>query len=146
MRQFNFTLQSLYGIKKIEEKQHKRHMRKIESRLQELHNKLDELNRDLADTKSSYVKDLSGSIQAHKLNHYNHYFKKIAEHKTHQNEKILAQNIKKNECIKAQIETLRELKSLDKLRKKQYDEYLSEVRKEEDKIIEDIVSYKIIAS
>jgi flagellar FliJ protein len=146
MKRFNFSLQSLYKLKKTVEKQKKKEMKMIESELLALNNGLYELEKVFNRTKLSYSKEVSKSISINVANQYNNYFASLAYEIKKQKEKIKVQLIKKEECIKAQIETRKEIKSLDNLREKQYQKYLMEVRKEEEKSMDDIVSFKITAT
>lgn len=146
MKRFYFSLQSLFDIKKTVEKQQKKEMKIIETELSELNYELSDLERIFQETKLCYNQEVSQMMQINKVNHYNNYFASLTEKIKKQKEKIKAQLIKKEECIKAQIETQKEIKSLDNLREKQYQNYLLEVRKEEEKAIDDIVSFKITAS
>ena len=114
MKKFVFPLQSLYDLKKIEEKQQKKEMKAIEAKLAELHFELETLNNDFADTKLSYNKEVEGIVNTDKLNQYSNYFSNLSELTSLQHIKIAAQEMKKEECIKAQIETLKEIKSLQK--------------------------------
>jgi flagellar biosynthesis chaperone FliJ len=44
------------------------------------------------------------------------------------------------------VNTRRELKLLDKLRESQYAEYMENVKKQQDKCVDDLVSYSVNAS
>ncbi len=146
MKKFIFELQTLYEIKKREENFEKKQMRKIEEKLHELSAKLEMLYFELENTNSSLTKEIGNSIKAHNLNHYNNYLKKIFVQTANQKNKIEAENKKKTECMLKLLEIHKELKSLDNLKQKKYEEYLKEEKREQEKIIEDIMSFKVAAS
>ena len=64
--------------------------------------------------------------------------------------KIIRERIEKAEevvmrCQEKLIITMKELKTYEKLRKEQYEEYLKEAKSEEEKEMDDLVSFKIIS-
>ena len=52
----------------------------------------------------------------------------------------------KDLCLQKLVNTRRELKLLDKLRESQYAEYMENVKKQQDKCVDDLVSYSVNAS
>ena len=63
---------------------------------------------------------------------------------------IVRERIKKaekivSECQSRLIVTMKEIKTYDKLRAEQYQEYLKEVQSEEEKVIGDLVSFTTIS-
>jgi flagellar FliJ protein len=146
MKKFTFELQTLHDIKKKEEDFEKKHMKGIEERLTKLQNGLDGLYEKMENAKLELIEQMGSSINAHRLNHYDNYMKKIKTEINRQKEKILYETMQKEECVKRLIALQKELKSLEKLHQQKHEEYLQEAKKEQEKIIDDIVSFNIAAS
>lgn len=146
MKKFVFELQTLQDMKKKEEDFEKIQLKKIQDQLIELASKLEKLDFELKRTKKCFIEEVANSTKAPKLNQYDNYLKNVAEQILLQKEKIEAVNRKKAECLDRLIEIQKELKSLDKLKQKKYEEYLKEEARENEKILDDIISFKIAAS
>ena len=146
MKKFVFELQTLRDMKKREEDFEKIQLKKIEERLSEMTAKLEKLDFELKGTKKSFAEEVNRVTKAPKLNQYNNYIKKLAEQIALQKEKIKAENLRKSECLDKIIEIQKEIKSLDKLKQKKYEQYLKDEKKEEEKIMDDIISFKTAAS
>ncbi len=146
MKKFKFELQTLHDIKKKEEDFEKKHMKSIEERLVKLHEGLEGLHAKMENVKSELKEEMLGSVKAHNLHHYDNYMKKIKIEINRQKEKIVYETHQKQECVNRLVELQKELKSLEKLYEQKYEEYLQETKKEQEKIIDDIVSFNIAAS
>jgi flagellar FliJ protein len=146
MKKFVFELQTLQDVKKREEDSEKIQLKKIEEKLSELIAELERLDFELKHTQKSFTEEVANLTKADKLNQYDNYLKKTAELILLQRDKIEAVNQKKSECINRLIEIQKELKSLDKLKQKKYEEHLKEEMKEAEKLMDDIVSFKTAAS
>jgi len=146
MKKFVFELQTLHDMKKQEEDFEKIQLGKIEERLKELSMKLERLDFEHNNTKSAFSKEVNQATRAPNLSQYDNYLKKIAQQAALQKEKIKKENEEKSENIKRLIEIQKELKSLEKLKEKKYEEYQKDEKREEEKLIDDIVSFKIATS
>lgn len=146
MKKFTFTLQAVYDIALDTERQRKLEMQRIEARLQAIVKELIETKAALHNTKRECQQKLTCGIDAPKLIQYDQYCDSL-----HATISILQQNKtkverEKEKCLQAQIENRREIKTLEKLRDKQYEEYLLELRREEEKEIGDLVAYRTTIS
>ncbi len=146
MKKFIFELQTLHDIKQKEEDFEKKHLKSIEERLSKLHEGLEDLNSKMETAKYELKEQMISSVKAHFLHHYDNYMKKIKIETNKQKEKILYESQQKDECVKRLVALQKELKSLEKLYEQKYEEYLQETKKEQEKIIDDIVSFNIAAS
>ncbi len=142
MKQFVFTLQSLYDMKLSEEEQQKIRMQQITEKLLKQTQELEDMKKAFSQTRQLYRQRINRGLQAAELNRYNQYFSDLSEAMLLQKEKINQTEKEKEDCLKEQIETKKEIKTLDKLRESQYEAYLHEVKLEEEKTIGDLVSYK----
>ncbi len=146
MKKFSFTLQAVYDIALDMERQRKLEMQRIEARLQAIVKELIETKATLHNTKKECQQRMASGIDAPKLIQYDQYCDRLRATIS-----ILQQNKarverEKEKCLLAQIENRREIKTLEKLREKQYEEYLLELRREEEKEIGDLVAYRTTIS
>ncbi|HOF94868.1 MAG TPA: flagellar FliJ family protein [Clostridia bacterium] len=142
MKRFMFTLQSLYDIALSIEEQLKLKMQKIRERLNATLSELEQTRKDLAYTQQSLAKDMRLGVGSDKLLSYSQYCEKLTDCLDILEEKRKKIELEKQKCRKEQIENKKELKTYEKLRAKQYEEYLFEAAREEEKNIGDFVSYQ----
>ncbi|MCL2171923.1 MAG: flagellar export protein FliJ, partial [Defluviitaleaceae bacterium] len=104
-------------------------------RLADLHQEKDECIAD-------FRHKVENSIEPYNLNRYNLYIEKIKERIKLQ----MAQLARAEALMKAKraelIEAMKDRKILDTLKEKEYEAYLDEEKKNEQKILDDLVSYK----
>lgn len=146
MKKFAFTLQAVYDIALDMERQRKLEMQRIEIRLQAVVRELIETKAALTNTKRECQQKLSHGIDAPNLIQYDQYCDSLrATISVLQQNKVNIER-EKEKCLQAQIENRREIKTLEKLKDKQYEEYLLELRREEEKEIGDLVAYRTTIS
>ena len=142
MRKFKFSLEALLKIKMSLEKQLKN---KLAEARNHLNNCISELER-IVRLKEELRHDFMNSLQitsSHDLKAFNLYYRKIEEKRINQ---LMTVEEARKEFLKIQkqlMEVMTERKMYEKLKEKEYDEYLFEVNREIEKEIDDIVSYKI---
>ena len=142
MKKFVFTLQSLYDMKIRTEEQQKIQMKKIQDRQLKLNEELNVLKKSFENTKEKHSKRLKEGVLSRELNQYSQYFKDLTSAITRQKGMIAQAEREKQKLLEEQIETKKEIKTLNKLRDSQYQAYLHELKIEEEKIMGDLVSYK----
>ena len=145
MKRFVFTLQPLYNYKQTVEKLQKAELRKAQQVLKEL---LDEEQRLLSAYESnerSLERALRENINvAAALTEHDAYFRFLRDALKAVRKKIIEAEEAVRECRDRLIITMKEIKTLVKLRTEQYHEYLREVQAEEDKEMGDLVSFNVI--
>jgi len=146
VKKFLFSLQTLFDLKVKEEKNQKRELNQIEAKLNLLNMELEALKNDYYIYEREYRECLKGSIAMDKLKQYNYYLVEQSDLIDKKNEMIEKQNKIKKICVKKLVGILREKKSFEKLKEKQYEEYLVESKKEENQTMDDILSYNTIAT
>jgi flagellar protein FliJ len=146
MKKFAFQLQSLYDVKLTLEEQQKNQLKQVEARLAKLNEEMEVLQYSFAKTREEYRIETETGIQAEKLSWYGGYFDLLNKSMTLQREKIAQAEAQREKCLETLLEIRKEVKSLEKLKDKQYEEYLKEVKNEEEKAIGDMISYKVAAS
>lgn len=139
---FIFSLRTLLKIKEDVEKEKKtiyaRSLSKLDGLKAELNNLEDSLLLIYKDNKQGLKK----TIQPATLRMYNNYIallKRNIQQKIHdigEQEKVTEKH--RQEMIKANIER----KTIDKLKEKEYEQYLIEENKKDQKMIDQLVSYK----
>ncbi len=142
MKRFAFTLQSVYDIALATEKQLKLDMQKIEDRRKRIQKELDDTKSALSDAKQKAMQEMHAGVGADRLVQYERYFDKLTAMIAVLKESKAKVEREKEKCLQAQIENRKEIKTLEKLREKQYEEYLLELRREEEKAIGDLVAYR----
>lgn len=145
MKQFVFTLQSLYGMKVKIEEQQKIQMNRIQDKQRRLIEELNVFKKTFENTKEKFAIRLKQGVESNELTQYSQYFFDLNSAITLQKENIAQAEKEKQKLLEEQIEIKKEIKTLNKLRETQYKEYLQEVKLEEEKAIGDLISYKVIA-
>ena len=146
MKKFAFTLQSLLNYKLTVERQQKAELRRAQQTLQELQDEEKRLLQAYADNERSLERALRENIDVvAALSEHDAYFRYLRDALQAVREKIIRAERIVTECQTRLIRTMREIKTYDKLRTEQYQEYLKEIQAEEEKEIGDLVSYSIIS-
>jgi flagellar protein FliJ len=142
MKRFEFSLQPLYDMQENYEKKYKMQMSEIEEELRKRINDLDTLNGNFDKMKNEYCKAMTRGVQASRVKEYGDFFERLKAVIGLIEEKIAFLENEKEKCLQKLIQVRKEKKLLDKLRENKYEEYRDEVKKEQDKRIDDLVSFK----
>jgi flagellar FliJ protein len=146
MKKFIFTLQSLFSYKQTIEKQQKTELKNAQQLLRELVEQERRLLEAYAENERSLEKALRGNIDvAAALNEHDAYFRFLRDALKELRERIVKAEQIVSDCQNRLIRTMREIKTYNKLRDEQYQEYLKETRSEEEKEIGDLVSFTAIS-
>lgn len=142
MAKFKFKLQSFLGIKeKIEEQKKNEYGKAIKILEQEKLKKAKLLNQH-SDTLNELREKINGGIKPDELQQYNNFIAYLINKIKEQELAILrAQKLvdqKREELVNA----MKERKMLEILKENKYTEYIKEEKKSEQKIIDEIVSFK----
>ena len=146
MKQFVFTLQQWYDMQIGLEKQHKLQISAIETRILECREELHGLLRCFDKTKVEYCGAVSVGMLALRAGDYGRYFESTKQQMAAVQAQIERLEHEKEQWLQKLVRVRREIKLLDKLREKQYKAYLDEVKKENGKQIDDMVSFKVTVS
>lgn len=143
MKKFAFTLQGVNDIALATEKQLKIEMQRIMERLRRVIQEIENTQSELSALKARCLQLMRlGDMDSQTLVQYEHYFEKLEAALQVLKQTKMQIEREKEKCLQAQIENRKELKTLEKLREKQYEEYLSELRREEEKAIGDLVAFR----
>ena len=146
MKRFVFSLQTVYEYKQVLERNEKAELRRAKDALQLLYNEDARLDAEFDATVKSQETalkqrwDLAGELARHA-----DYFRYIRELKLELAEKIEKALELVRICQEKLVRTMKEVKTYGKLRDEQYAEYLVELAREEQKEMNDIVSFKVIS-
>lgn len=144
MKKFAFTLQTVFDYKLTVEKTQKADLAKAEAVLRDLYaadKKLDETFLRNSEARESQLENKTADAQT--LEAYDAFFRHLREEKKKLAVKIKNAEAVKLRCQEALIVTMKELKAYNKLRDKQYQEYLKDVAAEEEKELGDIISFSV---
>jgi flagellar protein FliJ len=142
MAKFVFKMQSLLNIKTQMEESLKNELGKAVQKLELEKNKLKKIEIDKDECINNLKSKSSKGIIVSKIQEYNSYISLLKERMKIQKENInYAQNIvdKYREQL---IKMMQEKEMLEKLKDKKYQEYLLEQAKAEQKINDEVISYK----
>lgn len=139
---FNFRLERVLNYKKTVEDLKKNQYGSVKQRLNREENKLDSFikhKKNLLNEKdSTIVKTRVGNLVL-----YNNYIKDINEKIENQKE-IVSQVEKELQVKRAEmIDAIKEKKMFEKLKENEYEKYLYELKKEEEKLNDTIVNFKV---
>lgn len=146
MKQFVFSLQALYDVQESKEKQVKLQLSAIEAELNAHRKELEALNLTFENTKVEYTAAVTKGVQAVKIHNYALFFDKLRALMLLQQAKINQLEGEKAKCLQQLVDIRKEKMLLDKLREEQYAQYLEELKKQQAKLMDDFVSYKVKGS
>jgi flagellar export protein FliJ len=146
MKKFVFSLQSWYDMQLGLEKQHKLQIGMIDAKINACRDELAALNHGFDKTKHEYTGEVSQGMAAHRVGHYGSFFDTTKANMAAVTQQIRELEEEKELWMQKLVLVRKDIKLLVKLRENQYSEYLSEVKKHQDKFIDDLVSYKVTIS
>ena len=146
MKRFVFTLQSLLSIKLALEKEQKAELAACDALLRRLEEELQALSAAFESMRLEYEERARQGIPVAKANDYSNALDHTRTLIAAKRDELAAAEMKRLQVRLKLVEIMREIKVFEKLREKQYEEYQKEVRAEEDKLIGDILSYRVTIS
>lgn len=142
MAKFVFKLQALLNVKMQMENNLKNELGKAVQRLEKEREKLLKIENERNECINQICGQSSKGVMVGKLKEYGTYISFLKEKAEHQKENInYAQNVV-DRYREQLIKVVQEKEMLEKLKEKKYQEYLKEQFKEEQKINDEITSYK----
>ncbi len=143
MKKFVFTLQTVYDMALSTEKQQKLQIKRLEDRLRQLNEELSRMKEQYLDVKERCAKEMERGMASEELAQYSLYFESLINRMIEHREQIARAEQEKEIWVQRRIQTRKEIQTYDKLRETQYEEYLHEVKREEEKEIGDLVSFQV---
>jgi flagellar FliJ protein len=143
MPKFQFRLQNYLELReKLEEQSKLEYGHAAAKAEQERHREAELKAQKQAALNEYRAKASEGSLKPHELERYTSYLRRMDEAIARQHEKVLRAEAKAEEKRLALVEAMKERKALEVLRDKRYSEYQREAQLAEQKVIDEIVSYK----
>ncbi len=142
MKGFKFRLESLLNIKDKLEQQAKIAYGEEVSKLNNEKKKLDDLYVSKEENTQKQRESFTGTIDIFSFNQYRNYATKLDEMILNQIQAIKVQEIKTEEAREKLAEIVKERKAFEKLKEKELEEYKKEVQLAEDKLVDELVTYK----
>lgn len=142
MGKFNFELESVLNIRRQFEDKAKN---ELSIEIKKLNEKLDDLRREVAYKQSclnKIKKAQQGTVNIVQIKEYSTYIQYIDDEIKSLNNAIKEQKDVVDKYRERLLEISKKKKILEKLREKKLVSFLTEQRKEEDKLSDEIVSYK----
>ncbi len=144
MKKFIYTMASLLGTKYSLEKQIKQRLFEEEHKLFICLSEINGLDIKKSETKEQMYKE--GTKNIRELLSITQYYSSLEKKKS----KKVSESIELEtsaESIRQELRDITEdIKILEKFKEKQYEAYLSELKREQDKEIDDLLTYKITAT
>ena len=146
MKKFVFSLQSLFKYKQTVEKQQKAELSAAQQALRALRDEEQRLMDAYAENERSLENALRDNVNIMSaLSEHDAFFRYLRETLIELRVRIAKAEKVVSVCQARLIATMREIKTYNKLRAEQYQEYLKEVQSEEEKEIGDLVSFNTIS-
>jgi len=142
MAKFVFSLAAILSIKEKMEELKKNELAKAIMALEAEKARLVQLENTRADCIESFRASIDTGVKPLDLKQHNHYLDKLKLWIKAQKVAISIAEAFVEEKRQELVEAMRERKALDKLKENDYNEYLIEEKKAEQKSIDEIVSYK----
>lgn len=143
MKRFTFTLQAVENLTLSTEKQQKTRIKQIEDYLSRLRIQLEQMKEAYLDAKERCAEEMKIGLSSEVLAQYSAYFESLIQSMIQQKEKILRSETELDEWLQKLVQTKQELKTLEKLKETQYEQYLLEEKQEAEKEIGDVVSFNV---
>ena len=146
MKRFVFSLESLLKYKGTVERKQQADLSMAQAVLNRLLELLARMDAQFARNAEEMERLLNEQSSAQKLEQYSNYMRHLTQDRHALLARIAEAEEEVHRCQEALIATIKELKTLGNLKDEQYLRYLEEVRAEEAKEINDLVSYQTITA
>ena len=146
MKKFKFTLQPLLDLTLSMQEQLQLQMKQNEDALSRLVGELDTLFSQRTSAKEAYLNQVQRGVQAEELKSHTAYIDEYSDLIVQQEDRIDNVQRERQKLILEKTSNYQNLKKLENLKEKQYAQYLAQVKSDEEKMIGDLISYRIAAN
>lgn len=144
MKRFAFPLERILNYKRSLYEEARNELARLRHERLTLEQRRDGAERQLYSREAEFHQKAANGIPMDEVQSYN-YYKQSAEYLIQQlDEAIAAKDVEIEKQLQIVIELDQDVKGLEKLREKQWEEYMEETRREEAERISEIVSTKFI--
>ena len=142
MKKFKFTLTTFLRTKEIQESQTKKKLAEIIQELQKAMDMLELIEYETEKMQQQCLEVMSEGTNSDSLNQYANCISSLKQQ--HKNQKIITEKIEKEKsaCQEELSKIMGEIKGLQKIKQKQYEEFLYECAKEQELEIEEFVLFQ----
>lgn len=141
MKKFVFTLETLQNTKLIQEKEIRKELAEIESRLNAQTRLLEGADDEIAAAVRTWQTQMVTGMNAASLQQFNSTFLQLREQQKAIINVICRIDQEKTACQDRLVSLMTDLKGLDKLRDQQFEEYKTDLAKEMENEIGEFVSF-----
>jgi flagellar export protein FliJ len=146
VKKFKFTLESVERYKKTVEKLQRAELKEAQNALRDMYRRDGELAESFENNRRSRVAELrGGATDAQRLMVYDRFFTQVRDARAALALEIEQATAEVGKREAALLATMRELKVYKKLRERQYAEYMTQMRTEDEKNVGDLVSFDVIS-
>ena len=146
MAVFKFRLQSVLNIKKQMEESLQDDLAKAIQAMENEKKVFNELKEERERGLSEVNSEVSSGVTVEKLRNYNAYLSFVKQKISNQAERVKCSKETADKYREELVAAVKERKMLETLKEKQYSQYLKEEEKKQQRIVDEIVSYKQSAS
>jgi flagellar FliJ protein len=143
MKKFTFTLEPLARVKDSAKTQQELLLARAQQALDRLTEQMERQRERLRAHDREFRAQMEAGMNGQKLREFNNFKTYLIEFIEQLAINIERATEERDACRDALIETMKEIRTLEKLREKQYRLYLEEVRREEEKAIGDFVAFQV---
>ncbi|MDR2357757.1 MAG: flagellar export protein FliJ [Oscillospiraceae bacterium] len=146
MKKFKFTLESVERYKKTVEKLQRAELKEAQNALRDAYRRDGELAESFESGRQQRAAELrGGATSAERLVAYDRFFTRVRDARAKVASEIERAALEVGKREAALLATMRELKVYKKLRGRQYAEYMTQMRAEDEKNVGDLVSFDVIS-
>lgn len=142
MKKFKFTLEPVLRYKSMMERQKLQELALIRAEIEELENKRDQIIKRKHWAMEDFKSKVSTGVKPPSIKNYIDYFARLSEDIERVAQEILRKEKEEERVIEEIVVLRREKKSMEILKERRYEEYLIELKRYEDKQLDELVSYK----
>ena len=141
MKKFIFTLEVLQSTKMVQEKEIRKELAEIETRLSEQVLILESIEKDMAGLVRSWQTRMVSGLNATSLQQFNNSFSQLRENQVTIQSAIRRIDQEKTACQERLISLMTDLKGLETLRDQQLEQYKHDLAREAENEISEFVTY-----
>lgn len=146
MKAFKFTLEKYMDVKVDEESTLKKKLKAIDKNISDMQAKMDAFTQEERQKKERFTQECQKGMQASDLHQYSAYFSYLYEAKKEVRKDLELAHTERETCRQELVTVLNEVKALGKMRERQLQEYNEQIKQEENKVIDEFVSYQVYSS
>lgn len=146
MKRFSFSLDRMLRYKRSLYEEARNELARLRAERAALEQRRDETRRQLLELDVEFRRKAAGGVQMDEVNAYN-YYRQSAEYLIEQlGVQIAAKEVEIERQLEVVVQLDKDVKSLEKLREKKWEEYQAEAAREESERILELVSNKFVES